>query len=216
MFSKAKDKNSQDSKANASPTEASFTQAGAASASATQSNSKRPVANSRAGGGVPSIISSDVVMHGNLNAGGEVQFDGALEGDIKAVTLIVGEKATVKGEIICDRVTVRGRVEGGIRAKQVSLAATAHILGDIIHSSLSVENGAHFEGACRHSDDPLSEAASKDFRKHRPATPATSPAKKTATTASESEAPAEPAVDAPKKNGSTTPSFLSTNRSPLR
>ena len=92
MFSKAKDKNSQESKANASPAEASFTQGGASSNS-TSAQSKRPVATSRAGGGVPSIISSDVVMQGNLNASGEVQFDGALEGDIKAVTLIVGEKS---------------------------------------------------------------------------------------------------------------------------
>ena len=104
---------------------------------------------------------------------GEVQFDGNMEGDIKAASLIVGEKASVKGEIMCERVTIRGKVEGGIRAKQVTLAATAHIMGDIIHSSLAVENGAHFEGACRHSDDPLSEASSKDFRKQRPMTPPT-------------------------------------------
>ncbi|HRX38202.1 MAG TPA: polymer-forming cytoskeletal protein, partial [Parvularculaceae bacterium] len=87
--------------------------------------------------GVPSIISADVVMRGNINAAGEVQFDGSLEGDIRATSLIIGEKATVKGEVVCENVTVRGRVEGGIRAKQVSLAATAHIQGDILHSSLS-------------------------------------------------------------------------------
>lgn len=154
--------------------------------------------------GVPSIISADVVMRGNIDAAGEVQFDGALEGDIHAASLIIGEKASVKGEVVCENVTVRGRVEGGIRAKSVSLAATSHIQGDILHSSLSVESGAHFEGNCRHSDDPLSEAAAKDFRKARP----------TATPAAPKPATHEEAV-APRAAANETPSFLG-GRSPLR
>ena len=163
--------------------------------------------------GVPSIISADVVLRGNVNSSGEVQLDGALEGDIKASTLIVGEKATVKGEIICESVTVRGRVEGGIRAKQVQLAATAHILGDILHSSLSVESGAHFEGNCRHSDDPLSEAAAGDFRKSRPtATPARSNAAAQPHPAPHGDDVAPARVAAANE----APSFLSPSRSPLR
>ncbi|MEO0879097.1 MAG: polymer-forming cytoskeletal protein, partial [Pseudomonadota bacterium] len=137
---------------------------------------------------------------------------------IKASNLIVGEKASVKGEIMCERVTIRGKVEGGIRAKQVSLAATAHILGDIVHSQLSVETGAHFEGACRHSDDPLSEAASNDFRKQRPSPPPA--AARPAPPAEPQAAGMAPASDNASANGaapaSDTPSFLSPNRSPLR
>ena len=132
--------------------------------------------------------------------------DGTLEGDIKSAMLTVGEKASVKGEIICENVVVRGRVEGAIRAKQVALAATAHIVGDILHSSLSVESGAHFEGNCRHSDDPLSEAAASDFRKSRPlGGPAPRPV-----AASHGD---EPAVRSPANEA---PSFLSQSRSPLR
>lgn len=156
--------------------------------------------------GVPSIISADVVMRGNVNSGGEVQFDGSLEGDIKATSLIVGEKASVKGEIVCENVTIRGRVEGGIRAKSVSLASTAHIQGDILHSSLSVESGAHFEGNCRHSDDPLSEASAKDFRKARPSSGAPSPRPMTT----------DDAGALPRAAANEAPSFLSQGRSPLR
>ena len=208
MFSKAKDKNAGDAKQTMAQPEMKQSASNAAS----MAPSKRSAA-SRPTAGVPSIISSDVVMQGNINAGGEVQFDGTLEGDIRASTLIVGEQAAVKGEIVCERVTVRGKVEGGIRAKQVSLAATAHIFGDIIHSALAVENGAHFEGACRHSDDPLSEASASDFRKQRPS-PAPAPVK----TAAPAAAPMSSApTDAPKANGAgDAPSFLSPNRSPLR
>lgn len=158
--------------------------------------------------GVPSIISSDVVMRGNINSAGEIQFDGSLEGDIKAGSLIIGEKASVKGEVICETVTVRGRVEGGIRAKSVSLASTAHIQGDILHSSLSVETGAHFEGNCRHSDDPLSETSAKDFRRARPTAPAPAPRPVPAS---------EDSIDAAERlPANETPSFLSAGRSPLR
>ena len=79
--------------------------------------------------GVPSLISNDVIMRGNVTSSGEVQFDGNLEGDIKASSLIIGDKASVRGEVVCESVIVRGRVEGGIRARSVSLASTAHILG---------------------------------------------------------------------------------------
>ncbi|MEQ8178272.1 MAG: polymer-forming cytoskeletal protein [Amphiplicatus sp.] len=159
--------------------------------------------------GVPSIISADVVMRGNINSSGEIQFDGSLEGDVKASSLIIGEKASVKGEVVCESVTVRGRVEGGIRAKSVSLAATAHIQGDILHSSLSVESGAHFEGNCRHSDDPLSEASAKDFRKARPTTSATPPRPVTSVSDEDTGATL-------RSIPTETPSFLSQNRSPLR
>lgn len=202
MFSKAKGKAQTDDRAKALPPEIS------ASSSSPPPSSKKSTPMRVAG--VPSIISADVVMRGNINSSGEIQFDGSLEGDIKASTLIVGEKASVKGEIVCEFVTVRGRVEGGIRAKQVSLAATAHIVGDILHSSLSVENGAHFDGNCRHSDDPLSEASSGDFRKTRSsaiAAPAPKPVAPTPVSAEESAA---------RNAANEAPSFLSQTRSPLR
>ncbi|MEL6791071.1 MAG: polymer-forming cytoskeletal protein [Pseudomonadota bacterium] len=113
--------------------------------------------------GVPSLISTDVVLEGNLVSTGEVQFDGNITGNIRAASLIIGEKATVKGEVACEAVTVRGRVVGMVRARNVALASTAHIEGDIMHSSLSVEPGAHFDGNCRHSDDPLSDDAARAF-----------------------------------------------------
>lgn len=195
MFSKAKSK-AQSEEKSARSAQAESAQANASSAPARRSSSMKPA-------GVPSIISADVVMRGNIDAAGEVQFDGTLEGDIHASSLIIGEKASVKGEVVCENVTVRGGVEGGIRAKSVSLASTSHIQGDILHSSLSVESGAHFEGNCRHSDDPLSEAAAKDFRKARPS--ASTPPKPMAS-GTDAAAP---------RAANETPSFL-TNRSPLR
>jgi len=111
----------------------------------------------RRGRSAPSIISDDLVVHGNLIATGDIQIDGTVEGDVRSQSLTVGEHATITGEVMADDVVVRGRIVGSIRARRVQLATTCHVEGDILHEALAVETGAFFEGNCRHSDDPLGE-----------------------------------------------------------
>jgi len=103
----------------------------------------------------PSIISADMTMQGTVNSAGDIQIDGRLEGDVRSVGLVIGEKAEIYGEIFAEEVTVRGKVIGRICARKVLLAATSHVEGDILHEALAVETGAFFEGNCRHSDNPL-------------------------------------------------------------
>jgi cytoskeletal protein CcmA (bactofilin family) len=104
----------------------------------------------------PSIISTDMTMQGAVNSAGDIQIDGRVEGDVRSVGLVIGEKAEIHGEIFAEDVTVRGKVVGRITARKVLLAATSHVEGDILHEALAVETGAFFEGSCRHSDNPLS------------------------------------------------------------
>jgi cytoskeletal protein CcmA (bactofilin family) len=111
----------------------------------------------RSGRAAPSIISADVVFVGNISSGGDIQIDGTVEGDIRSMSLTIGEKATINGEIVADDVTVRGRVIGSIHARRVQLCSSCHVEGNILHEALAVETGAYFEGNCRHSADPLGE-----------------------------------------------------------
>ena len=97
----------------------------------------------------PSIISRDLKIVGDLLSDGEIQIDGMVSGDIRTRTLIVGETARVKGEIVAESIRVLGRVDGHIKAKSVRLAATAHVVGDILHEDLSIETGAFLEGHCK-------------------------------------------------------------------
>ena len=53
---------------------------------------------------------------------------------------------SVTGAIHADAVEIRGRVTGVICARRVKLWATARVDGDISHTELAVEAGAHFEG----------------------------------------------------------------------
>jgi cytoskeletal protein CcmA (bactofilin family) len=101
---------------------------------------------STAKGGVPSIISADLRVTGNLKSDGDIQVDGYIEGDIDSATLTVGEGAHVKGHISCESVRICGTIDGAVKAKSVVMAKTARVIGDIIHDSLAIEAGAFIEG----------------------------------------------------------------------
>jgi len=103
----------------------------------------------------PSILSSDLTITGNLVTSGDIQIEGTVEGDIRAHLLTVGESATVKGECVADDVVVNGRVVGCVRGLKVRLTASARVEGDIIHKTIAIESGAHFEGSVKREDDPL-------------------------------------------------------------
>jgi len=101
---------------------------------------------STAQGGVPSIISADLRVTGNLKSDGDIQVDGYIEGDIDSATLTIGEGAHVKGHISCESVRICGTIDGAVKAKSVVMAKTARVIGDIIHDSLAIEAGAFIEG----------------------------------------------------------------------
>ena len=107
---------------------------------------------------VPSIISADLVVRGDLLSTGEIQIDGCVEGDIDSKVLLVGESADIKGEIRADTVRVHGTVTGQIKATTVNLAKSARVTGDIIHENLSIEKGAHLDGQVRRMEEPVKPA----------------------------------------------------------
>jgi len=109
----------------------------------------------------PSVLSSDLTIVGNVKTSGDIQVEGIVEGDIRAQMLIVGESATVKGEVVAEEVVVHGRVIGRLRGLKVRLSASARCEGDIIHKTIAIESGAHFEGSVQRQDDPLGKAKSE-------------------------------------------------------
>lgn len=108
-----------------------------------------PQSSAGRGSGMPSIISADLKVIGDLHCAGDIQIEGTVEGDIKSQTVTVGEGAQVSGSIYGDTVRVSGNVKGQIEAKSVTLAKSAEVTGDLVHETLSIEAGAHLEGMCR-------------------------------------------------------------------
>ena len=102
-----------------------------------------------------SILSSDLHVTGNMKTTGDIQVEGTVEGDIRAHLLTIGESATIKGEVTADDVVINGRIVGRVRGLKVRLTASARVEGDIIHKTIAIESGAHFEGSVQRQDDPL-------------------------------------------------------------
>ncbi len=70
-----------------------------------------------AAGGVPSIISPDLEIVGNLKCDGEIQIDGRVKGDIKGHVLTVGEQGKIDGTTVAETVRIFGTVNGRVQAK---------------------------------------------------------------------------------------------------
>src|SRR6056297_807941 len=102
-----------------------------------------------------STLSADLHITGNLKTSGDINIEGTVDGDIRAHLLTIGDGATVNGECIADDVVVHGRVVGTVRGLKVRLTSTARVEGDIIHKTIAIESGAHFEGSVQRQDDPL-------------------------------------------------------------
>lgn len=129
---------------------------------------------------VPSIVSADLTITGDLVSRGEIQVDGTIEGDIECRILVIGSQGSVTGEITAEDVRIHGSVSGQVRAKSVFLAATAHMVGDITHESLAIEPGAFMEGHCRRMPDISAATAPlvlADVKKAEPQDKATEPEK---------------------------------------
>ncbi|MEM8629824.1 MAG: polymer-forming cytoskeletal protein [Pseudomonadota bacterium] len=119
----------------------------------------------------PSLLSSDLIVKGNLKTTGDIQVEGTVEGDIRAHLLTVGDGATVKGEVVADDVVINGRIVGRVRGLKVRLTSTARVEGDIIHKTIAIESGAHFEGSVQRQDDPISSGSGGGKPTAAPTTP---------------------------------------------
>ena len=82
--------------------------------------------------------------------------NGRIQGDVHCVSLVLGESAQLDGNVVAEDVMVRGRLTGSVRAQRVMLQSQSHVEGNLFYKSLSIEQGTHFEGESRPSEDPLS------------------------------------------------------------
>ena len=112
---------------------------------------------------VPSIVSDDLTIKGNLVSKGEIQVDGKVDGNINCKALIVGRNGFVSGQILAQTVRIHGSIKGLVKANSVFLASTANMTGDIDHESLAIEPGAFVDGHCKRMEslDPPPKSQTK-------------------------------------------------------
>ena len=96
-----------------------------------------------------SVISKALKITGQLESTEDIQIDGIVEGDVRAVSVVVGNGAKVKGTVYGETVELAGTVEGKIEAKKVVLTSTAHMAGDVVHQDITIASGAFIDGHCK-------------------------------------------------------------------
>jgi len=99
------------------------------------------------------ILDVDASMQGTLTFKDPVtlRINGSFEGKLDTKgSLIISENASVRANITGDEIVVGGKLTGNIvAADSLRVLSTAHIVGDIITPSLSVEKGAVIHGKCQ-------------------------------------------------------------------
>jgi cytoskeletal protein CcmA (bactofilin family) len=102
-----------------------------------------------AGEGV-TLVAEEARFHGHLSAKGSLRIEGFVEGNITdGVTVDVGRKGKVRGDIAAESLSVAGDIEGNVVAsRSVEILAHGRLRGDLKTPSLRIEEGAFFEGHC--------------------------------------------------------------------
>ncbi|MBP1683484.1 MAG: Integral rane protein CcmA [Ignavibacteriaceae bacterium] len=94
------------------------------------------------------IISYGVKVEGKVSSNGSIRLDGTIQGDIICQgNVTIGESGEVYGKVNGQSITIGGKVEGMINAKEkLMLESKADLKGDIYTKILVVEAGARFDG----------------------------------------------------------------------
>ena len=112
---------------------------------------------------ISAFLGKETSFEGKMTFQGMFRLEGRFEGEIfDSGTLIVGEAAVVKGKIGVHTVIISGHVEGDLYAKgRVEIHSSGRFYGNVLTSSLIINEGGVFEGCCkmeethREEDQPL-------------------------------------------------------------
>ena len=98
-----------------------------------------------------SRISAGTVIKGEILSPTDIRIDGTFEGRVQSKgRVVVGESATIKGDIVCENVDLWGKVDGNLFVKDtLSLKEGCIVDGNLHIRRLAVELGATFNGNCK-------------------------------------------------------------------
>jgi cytoskeletal protein CcmA (bactofilin family) len=96
------------------------------------------------------FLERGVKIEGKLEASGTFRIDSTMKGNLLSEdTLVLGEHASIEGEIQGNHVVIAGRFDGRIRAKsRVEIQPSAIVTGEIHCPCVVIEAGAIFDGHC--------------------------------------------------------------------
>ncbi len=99
---------------------------------------------------VNSLIGEGSEFRGEFKVNGLLRIDGRFNGEIETEgKVLIGQHGYVETDIKASTVIIGGEVHGNIFAqKEVTILSTGRLFGNIVTSSLHLEEGVIFEGSC--------------------------------------------------------------------
>ena len=95
-------------------------------------------------------IGKIIVVRGELSGGEDLTIEGRVEGKIalEGHHLTVGETGNIAAEVVANTVTIIGRMEGNLYAKErAELSESGTLTGDIRSPRVIIADGAKFKGS---------------------------------------------------------------------
>ncbi|MBI4124460.1 MAG: polymer-forming cytoskeletal protein [Deltaproteobacteria bacterium] len=99
---------------------------------------------------VNGLLDRGCSFEGKIAFDGTVQINGDFTGEISSEgTLVVGQEARVSGKVRVDTLICYGTVDGNVEAKsKIEIHLPSVVTADIATKSLSIDEGALFQGRC--------------------------------------------------------------------
>ena len=101
----------------------------------------RRLSRSTTGAPVPTIVSENSSITGDILSDGIIHIDGRIDGNITCNELVIGVKGTVSGSVKVDNLQLFGVLKGKADANTLFIAKSAKLLGDATHNTIAIEPG---------------------------------------------------------------------------
>jgi cytoskeletal protein CcmA (bactofilin family) len=135
-----------------------------------QMNPEVPAESSGTPMGEKTIIAQSFAVEGELVAKEDTLIQGRVDGSIVVEdhTARIGRQAQVTGEVFAKNVTVEGKIDGEVSAKEtVALRRTAEVKGKILAPQVEMEEGCQFNGEVKMDKAAISVASTRAGRKQK-------------------------------------------------
>ena len=110
---------------------------------------------------VPTIVSENTRVNGDIISNTILHIDGHVEGDISCDELVIGVKGVVEGSVTAKSLQLFGTLNGRVSAENIFIAKSAKLIGDATHVSIAIEPGAFIDGRCMRVGEPIPAEAPK-------------------------------------------------------
>ena len=101
-----------------------------------------------------SLLHDGIVIKGDWQSDGTVEFGGRITGDLTVDILVVTGTGNVDGNVRARSVTIDGYLNGTIAAVEVVLGSTAVVRGEVVAEKIRIDFGANVEGRLLATDKP--------------------------------------------------------------